>query len=381
MTTKRYQLAGEAGRPARPPAAADRDAAPRRRGPLRPFPPADRPRPVPRAAPPRRQGDRDSPRRLPARPGLPVGAAAAEGRPARTCDGRRLFPDRHAITVPFTLNARGVRPLQGGHRLHQRVPAAAAAASDRPAWPWLAPSSSDAWPARRMRHSRVDQTPPAEAAGLCWRNWKACRRRSAARRLAALQGRLADAEQDEDDLDDADRDQLIDEFTAAVELDQLRAEIAALKELVEQARRVREPAATRSSTALQGMPGPGRVRRAEGRPGQAAALHRAPRHAELPPRAPRPVGLHHLRDPRRHEPARAEARPGAVPHDGADLRGDRGRRRGHQPPVLPPDDQLRHAVEPDPPGAAAGPHPPHRPGATIATPSTSSPATPRKASR
>jgi hypothetical protein len=49
---------------------------------------------------------------------------------------------------------------------------------------------------------------------------------------------LTDAEQEEDDLDDSARDQLIDEYTAANELDQLRAEIAALKDLVEEARRV-----------------------------------------------------------------------------------------------------------------------------------------------
>ena len=41
-----------------------------------------------------------------------------------------------------------------------------------------------------------------------------------AKRLAALQGRLPDAEQDEDDLDDAVRDQLVDEYTAALELEQ-----------------------------------------------------------------------------------------------------------------------------------------------------------------
>ncbi len=72
-----------------------------------------------------------------------------------------------------------------------------------------------------------------------------------AKRLAALQGRLVDAEQDEDDLDDADRESLIDEFTAAAELDQLQAEIAALQDLVEQARRVREAPATRNSPALK----------------------------------------------------------------------------------------------------------------------------------
>ena len=34
------------------------------------------------------------------------------------------------------------------------------------------------------------------------------------KRLAALQGRLVDSEQDEDDLDDSDRDHLVDEYTA-----------------------------------------------------------------------------------------------------------------------------------------------------------------------
>jgi hypothetical protein len=61
-----------------------------------------------------------------------------------------------------------------------------------------------------------------------------------ARRLAQIQGRLTDDEQDEDDLDDADRDRLTDEYTAALELDQLRTEIAALKDLLAEAKRVRE---------------------------------------------------------------------------------------------------------------------------------------------
>ena len=63
-----------------------------------------------------------------------------------------------------------------------------------------------------------------------------------ARRLAAVQGRLPDAEQEEDDLDDETRDLVVDEYTAAVELDQLRREIIALKELSGQSKRVREQA-------------------------------------------------------------------------------------------------------------------------------------------
>src|SRR5262249_23135726 len=63
-----------------------------------------------------------------------------------------------------------------------------------------------------------------------------------ARRLAALQGRLIDREQDEEDLDDQARTQVGDEFTSATELEPLAAEVAVLKELAERARAVRERA-------------------------------------------------------------------------------------------------------------------------------------------
>jgi len=72
-----------------------------------------------------------------------------------------------------------------------------------------------------------------------------------AKRLAQIQGRIADAEHDEDDLDDAARDLLTDEFTTAIELDQLRAEIAALRDLLAQARRVRDHATDSKLTALR----------------------------------------------------------------------------------------------------------------------------------
>ena len=58
------------------------------------------------------------------------------------------------------------------------------------------------------------------------------------------------------------------------------------------------------------------------------------------------------------EPDRAGA---LLPRDRSDHGGDRGSWRGHQPPVLPSDGQLRHPLEPQPAGAADGPHPPDRP--------------------
>ncbi len=155
-------------------------------------------------------------------------------------DGQRLFPDRHAVTVPFTLNSEEFAlykavtgyinqfiPQQQGQR---RTSAALA----RTVLQRRLASSACAIHESLKRRAQKQQTlldelealPPAQRS----------------RKLAALQGRLVDAERDEDDLDDTDRDVLIDEFTAAVELDQLRTEIAALKDLVEQARRVREAA-------------------------------------------------------------------------------------------------------------------------------------------
>jgi hypothetical protein len=71
------------------------------------------------------------------------------------------------------------------------------------------------------------------------------------KRLAFIRGRLTDAEQDEDDLDDADKDRLTDEFTTALEMEQLKAELATLKELVEQARRVRETGKDSKLSALK----------------------------------------------------------------------------------------------------------------------------------
>jgi len=62
------------------------------------------------------------------------------------------------------------------------------------------------------------------------------------RRLAQVQGFITDAEVDEDDLDDEARDVLADECTTAMELDQLRTEVAALRDLTERTRRVKEHA-------------------------------------------------------------------------------------------------------------------------------------------
>jgi superfamily II DNA or RNA helicase len=159
----------------------------------------------------------------------------------RDVDGRRLFPDRHAHSIAFKLN-------REEYELYKTVSAyinefmsqasgrrkASAALARTVFQRRLASSTTAIYQSlgRRLEKQsklleELELLPPAQRA----------------RRIAQLQGRIVDdVEQDEDDLDEAERDLLADEFTTAAELDQLRTEIAALKELVAQARRVRDQA-------------------------------------------------------------------------------------------------------------------------------------------
>ncbi len=164
-------------------------------------------------------------------------------------NGKRLFPDRHAKSVTFVLNSEEYAlykavtayinefiPQQTGQRR-------SSAALTRTVLQRRLASSTCAIHEsikRRLKKQQelleeLEQLTPAQRA----------------KRLAILQGRLPDSEQEDDDLDDETRDHLIDEYTAALELDQLRTEIVALKELVEQARMVRERAIDSKLAALQ----------------------------------------------------------------------------------------------------------------------------------
>jgi superfamily II DNA or RNA helicase len=167
----------------------------------------------------------------------------------KDANGKRLFPDRHTKTVTFCLNndeytlyksvtayINEFIPQQTGQRR-------SSAALTRTVLQRRLVSSTCAIHESLKRRLKKQEDLLEELEGLT--------PAQRAKRLAALQGRLPDAEQDEDDLDDAVRDQLVDEYTAALELEQLRAEISALKELVEQARRVRENANDSKLAALK----------------------------------------------------------------------------------------------------------------------------------
>lgn len=167
----------------------------------------------------------------------------------RDVNGKRLFPDRHAKTVTFRLNSdeyslyKSVTAYINEFIPQQTGQRRSSAALTRTVLQRRLVSSTCAIHESLKRRLRKQEDLLEELEGL-----PPAQR---ARRLAALQGRLADAELDEDDLDDAARDQLVDEYTAALELEQLRAEISALKDLVEQARRVRESANDSKLAALK----------------------------------------------------------------------------------------------------------------------------------
>jgi SNF2 family DNA or RNA helicase len=167
----------------------------------------------------------------------------------RDLHGRRLFPDRHAQTVTFCLNSEEYTlyktvtayinefmPQQTGQRR-------SSAALARTVFQRRLASSTRAIHEslkRRLQKQqelleRLENMTPAQRA-----RW-----------LASLQGRLPDVEQDEDDLDEAARDLLVNEYTVALELDQLKREVVVLRDLVEQARRVREQSSDSKLAALR----------------------------------------------------------------------------------------------------------------------------------
>lgn len=164
--------------------------------------------------------------------------------------GHRLFPDRHAITLSFRLNGDEyalykavtayINQFMPQQQAGQRRSSAALA---RTVFQRRLASSTYAIYESLRRRQRKQQDLLEELEGLS--------PSQRARRLAAMQGRLVDSEQDEDDLDEEQRDVLVDEFTAAVELDQLRAEQVVLKDLVEQARRVRDQSQDSKLAALR----------------------------------------------------------------------------------------------------------------------------------
>lgn len=152
--------------------------------------------------------------------------------------GQRLFPDRHVQTVSFDLSPEEFSiykavtvyineylPQTTGRRKNS-VALARTVFQRR-----LASSTQAIHQSLLRRQKKLDEL-LRELEGL------SPSQRS--RRLAQMEGRLTDVEQDEDDLDESTRDELVDEATTAAELDHLREELAALGYLVIKVGQVRE---------------------------------------------------------------------------------------------------------------------------------------------
>lgn len=164
-------------------------------------------------------------------------------------NGKRLFPDRHVQTITFNLNTDEYLLYKTvteyinqflSQGTGQRKQSAALA---RTVFQRRLASSSHAIHESLKRRLQKQQELLDELEALP--------PNQRAKRLAFIQGRIVDVEQDEDDLDDFDKDRLTDEFTTALEMEQLKAEISVLKELVEQARRVRETGRDSKLAALK----------------------------------------------------------------------------------------------------------------------------------
>ena len=86
-----------------------------------------------------------------------------------------------------------------------------------------------------------------------------------------------------------------------MELDQLRAEIAVLRDLLAQARRVRDKATDSKLTALRDCLAKAEFNELKDGQGKAAHLYGTPRHPEPSARSPYTLGILDLPNPRRDE--------------------------------------------------------------------------------
>lgn len=164
-------------------------------------------------------------------------------------NGRRLFPDRHSQTVTFTLSAEEYALYQkvneylnrflveGSGRAKQSIALTRTVLQRR-----LASSTFAIYESIKRRLKRQEelvdelQTLPPD---------------KQRRRLAELVFGIVDDERDEDDLDEAERDAILLEVTAAQKLSELQEEVAALRDLGASAKSVYEHAHDSKLKALK----------------------------------------------------------------------------------------------------------------------------------
>jgi superfamily II DNA or RNA helicase len=153
-------------------------------------------------------------------------------------NGRRLFPDRFAHTVAFRLNSEEYDLYKAVTAyINEFLPQASgkkkqSVALARTVFQRRLASSTTAIYQSLFRRLEKQKDLLEELEGLA--------PPQRAKRLAQIQNRLTDAEQEEDDLDESQRELLVNETTSAFELDQLRTEIVALGEVVARAKYLKD---------------------------------------------------------------------------------------------------------------------------------------------
>lgn len=163
--------------------------------------------------------------------------------------GNRLFPDRHAHTVTFKLSREEFHLYKAvTSYINEFLPQATGNRKNSVALARTVFQRRLASSTRAIHESLSRRLKKLQEIDRELQELPAAQR---GKRLAYLQGRITDAEQDEDDLDDEARDHLLDETTVAQGLDQLQAELAALRELESRAARVREHGQDSKLSALR----------------------------------------------------------------------------------------------------------------------------------
>ena len=151
--------------------------------------------------------------------------------------GRRLFPDRYVHTIEFNLGTEEYNIYKAVTAyINEYLPQATGSRKNSVALARtvfqrrLASSTNAIYESLHRRHKRLDSllsdlenSTPSERVKI----------------LARLR-RLPDAEQDEDEMDESERDRMANETTAAVEMEHVRSEVAALADLVSYTDRVRK---------------------------------------------------------------------------------------------------------------------------------------------
>ena len=301
-----------------------------------------------------------------------------------TFDGKPLFPERIAETVPYELT-------ELEQDLYEQVTTYVREGMNRAA-KLDGKRRNTVGFALTVLQRRLASSPEAIYRSLERRAARLERRKQEVLAGSAIaEPKAADVIGDIDEFDDDEfsaeemeefEEELVDAATAARTVEELDAELLDLADLIKAAARVRASDTDRKWSELRTILEDNTLA-TSGAGDERRKLIVFTEHRDTldylvaPDRLAARPARGGQGDPRRRAPRRAPAdHRGVHPQPGRpDPARHRRRRGGPEPPGRAPDGQLRPAVEPEPDRAALRPHPPHRPATRSAACGTSSPTT------